>query len=159
MFYKESNLKDVNRYIRQLMTNFEQQFGLATLNLPLDQYNHRRIDDELFAQYYAQVQNVSDHSAPSNENYVREYAINFFDSPYTHQNGTYITYEFVWFRKVVSITNDLNYATLIVSLLNVISLWLDLCILELHVYLDQILKLFLAVHRLLQVLRDWSQFW
>lgn len=43
-------------YIRNLMSNFERLFGLATLNLSLNgKYYGYPIDEELFSQYYAQV--------------------------------------------------------------------------------------------------------
>lgn len=136
------------------MSGFERGFGLATLQLPLKRkhYNHP-IDDELFSQYYAQVQNVSDHNSPSNENYLREFTIDFHDQA-RDERELYISYEFIWFRKVILITNDQNYATLILSLLNVLSLWLNFCILDAHAYLFKLAKLFSVVYRLLRTLRE-----
>src|SRR6185369_6883797 len=51
IFYGQNNLNDGNKYLSNLITNFNQNYNLATLNLPLHK-SQSIIDDELFDQFY-----------------------------------------------------------------------------------------------------------
>ena len=78
LFLEGNNLQDVDKYLENLFRNFKRVFSVKTLNLPLrEQHFKYELDNELFDQYYKQVQNLSDNSAPANLKLFR-LALGFF---------------------------------------------------------------------------------
>lgn len=146
LFY-ESNFNDVNSYLLGLIEN---RFQIGTLSLP-KVIDDIEIDEYLFEQYFRQVQNVTDHSIPINPNYQREFATNYQTRSLTGDlNAFDFEFQLIHFKKVITSTNDDSYAKLILSLLNVLSIWYDMGILALHWYIDKLIQLpFQAMYRLL----------
>ena len=44
-------------------------------------------------------------------------------------------------RRIIEITNESNFIQLTINLLNALSLWLNICILDLHIYFTKFTKL------------------
>lgn len=130
LFYDEI---DEENYLFNLLNNFEQCCKFGTLNLPFEKLN-LEINDEIFDQYFSQIQNVSDHRASVNSNYQRLFI----------KNGNQISpktvdfkFELNFIKKIVLITND-NFVKLILSLLNCLSFWFDLNIFHFDFYLYEL---------------------
>ena len=132
LLYGENDVNDPDRYLKRL-TNFKR--GLSTLNLPLEEeaFNDE-IDDDLFEQYYLQVQNITDYQTPTNSNYKRIFATNYFDDYDLDIYKPDISLNLIGFKKKLTITNSDNFTKLILNLLNAFSIWFSLGVLDLHVY-------------------------
>ena len=132
LLYGENDVNDADRYLKRL-TNFKR--GLSTLNLPLEEeaFNDE-IDDDLFEQYYLQVQNITDQQTPTNSNYKRIFATNYFERLHFVTFKPDISLHLIPIKKRVTITNSDNFTKLTLSLLNAFSIWFGLGVLDLHVY-------------------------
>ena len=132
LLYGENDVNDPDRYLKRLI-NFKR--GLSTLNLPLEKeaFNNE-IDDDLFEQYYLQVQNITDNQTPTNSNYKRIFATNYFKPYFFNPSEPDLVLYLIQFKKKITITNSDNFTKLILNLLNAFSIWFGLGILDLHVY-------------------------
>ena len=132
LLYGENDVNDPDRYLKRLINC---KRGLSTLNLPLekDAFNNE-IDDDLFEQYYLQVQNITDYQTPTNSNYKRIFATNYFESYEFDTSGPDLTVYLIQFTKKLTMTNSDNFTKLILNLLNASSVWFGLGVLNLHVY-------------------------
>ena len=150
LVYGENDLNDADKYLNKLMIYFANRFNLQTTNLPIQKSDFSdEIDDDLFEQYYLQVQNITDHQMPPNSNFKRSFAKNNLEQYIFVDNKLPdISFGLIFFKKVIKITNEDNYTKLIVNLLNVLSLWFDLGILDLHCYVYNIRFLFLFTCKL-----------
>ena len=133
LLYAENDVNYPDRYLKGLI-DFKR--GLSTLNLPIEEeaFNNE-IDDDLFEQYYLQVQNITDHQKPTNSNYKRIFVNNYIDSNYDWESSKkYLSLHLIQFKKKLTITNSDNFTKLLLNLLNVFSIWFGLGVLDLHVY-------------------------
>ena len=113
------------------MNDFESNYNLKSIYLPSENENSNsniEINDGLFEQYCNQIQN-NDYSSPSNSNIQKLFIINNLkkeDSGSKNTNPDF-TFELNFLKNEIKITNEDNIVKLILSLLNVLSLWCDLC--------------------------------
>ena len=132
LFTSEADLNSLN----DLMNNFESNFNLKSLYLPSENENlNNEINDGLFEQYCNQIQNI-DYSSPSNSKIQKLFIINNLkkdDSGPKNKNPDF-KFELNFLKNEIKITNEDNIVKLILSLLNVLSLWCDLCIFDLGIY-------------------------
>lgn len=145
LFYKTIKVNDAADYLQEMKKNFEEEFNLTTRNIILlneetDDFK-REIDDELFEQFYLQVQNVSDHNSPVSLNYEQKISKIYVTQDF-YPNHDYPNFKiaFSFLTRQTEIQNDDNNAKLVLSLLNTLSLWLNLYILDIYVYLIFILR-------------------
>lgn len=136
LLFGENYLNDVNKYIKNLKNNFA-RYNLTTLNLVLfnDSFN-MVIDDQVFEQFFIQNQNVSDYEAHKNLNYEREFYATYFgprDLFTLNQNSSFI-FNLIFLKKVLHITNEDNYAKLILNVVSVLSFWLNFNLINTLVY-------------------------
>ena len=132
-FYDDKD--DANSYYINLMNDFEQNKKLRSLKLPLERIkSNKEIDDDLFEQHYKQIENM-DHKSTKNLNSQKLFITN------SVKKEILLTYSYPDFRfelnfvkNRILITNEDNFFKLILNLLNVLSLWANLCILDLYVY-------------------------
>ena len=136
LFNSEADLNSLN----DLMNNFESNYNLRSLYLPSENENENsnvEINDGLFEQYCNQIQN-SDYSSPLNSNIQKLFIINNLkEETFRHWDrgdGPDFTFELNFLKNEIKITNEDNIVKLILSILNVLSLWCDLCIFDLGVY-------------------------
>ena len=144
VFYGANDLNDGDKYLLKLKNEFETKYNLRTTNLPIEKNDFNdEINDDLFEQYYLQVQNITDNQIPANSNYQRKFfrhtfaKINMFNRPDVPDSKFCLNF----FKQIVQITNDDNYAKLILNLLNVLSLWFDLGVFDLNVYFSYFILL------------------
>lgn len=166
LFADENRLNDVSRYIDKMKTNFKTKFNRHTLQLPLlrDDFDSQ-LDDDLFEQYYLQVQNVTDHCKPINLNYRRAYVINHISGFDFHTRTGHRFAEFnfipIFFKICLEVLNPNknNYSTLCINLLNSFSLFLNLSIFDLYDHLyNHICKLKSILHSFYHFLLSLSGF-
>lgn len=163
LFYAEHHVNDVNLYIKKVIKNFKETYRLATINLPLKESNYQlQLDDEMFVQYYRQVQQVEDESQPKNYNFKRQFYIIHFGNSYklpdTYIKPFDLTFSLIFDKKKILLTSSQSYPGLILSLLNLLSIYLNLSVLDLQNYFGRIRPLFSFTYkqlvRLRMVLRD-----
>ena len=132
LFNSEADLSSLN----DLMNNFESNYNLRSSYLPFKNENSNiEINNGLFEQYCNQIQNI-DYSSPSNSNIQKLFIINNLkkeDSGFKNMNPDF-TFELNFLKNEIKITNEDNIVKIILSLLNVLSLWCDLCAFDLGVY-------------------------
>lgn len=134
LFNEENNINDVTKYIVNLKTKFLKNYQYETKHLPIgDDTFDLEIDDDLFEQFFSQIQNKTDNQFENNNfNYERHYITNLVDifdyDPYFEE-----TFEFVpiFFHEKLEITNIDNYTKLWLHIFNALSIWLDFNILDL----------------------------
>ena len=107
------------------------------------------INDDLLDQYFYQIQAKVDNSPFINPNYKYETYYLTVISFYEKIDYPGLTIRPVLAKYKQTITNDSNYAKLLINILNSFSLWLNLSILNLNIYL---LKLFSFVQKIYQLL-------
>lgn len=159
LFYA-TNLNDANLYIRNLVQNFKKAHERVTFKLPIEKENFGlQIDDEAFDEYVSKTQSVLDRSLPVCHNYRRDFAINHLKINLDNRRGNRqqrkmsadITFFHIFFKKIIIATNDQSYATFILNVLNVLSIWFGLSVLELF---DCVKKHLLVYRLLINNLRD-----
>ena len=134
---------------------FESKFNLTTKEIFLEASRtaefRYEIDDQLFDQYGRQIQNQSDQN-PTSRNYEKHFFnlyalvnnVNEAERPFGE-----FSFTFYFFRRCSEFTNDDNFSKLVQSLLNTLSLWLDTCILDVHLHLFKLFYVFKLLHRFL----------
>ena len=159
LFYGEN---DATHYLNNLLNNFKRSSNhLRTLKLPLKE-NHfnDEIDDDLFEQYYLQVQNVTNKYLSTDSNCTRSLATNYYSEQFVDGKKPDFIFKLIFYKKVITITNRDNHSRLIISLLNVLSIWFDLGVLDLHAYVHKIKFIFIFIHKLiLEIERFILKFW
>lgn len=141
LFVQEVDINDATSYLNGMQNNFKNKFNLQTRAIPFHDFGDTEIDDELFEQYFSQVQNVSDHYYPHNLNINFEIYSSYIDKITVPPH--YPTFEFYpsfQLQKTI-ITTDGNYAKLIQNILNTLSLCVNICILDISLYINKLLNL------------------
>ena len=113
------------------INNFEHKYNLRTLYIPSEKVNsNTEIDDDLFEQYF----NKESIKSSLNSNIQKLFITNSKELFSLNFSNPDFTYELNFIKNKILITNEDNYTKLILNLLNVLSLWFDFCILDLHPY-------------------------
>ena len=149
-FYDDKD--DPNFYFTYLMNDFERNKKLRTLKLPLEKANsNKEINDDLFAQYEKTENTVS---SSMNSNTIKRFITNNIhrEESFADSDPDFIL-ELNFLKNKILVTNEDNFFKLILNLLNVLSLWADLCILDLYVYVycayHKTVFIFITFHRML----------
>lgn len=130
---------------------------MTTLNLPIERkYFHLEINDEKFEQFYNHMQQQIDHSKSINPNYQRIFAKNYMaiqlrkdelirrkiETPSSHlyfpaigRTQPDFSFSLIFFKKIITRTQEDNYVRIILHLLNVFFIWFDIGVLDLYAYL------------------------
>ena len=100
------------------------------------------IDDGLFRQFYSQLQNVSDHKYPASSDSKKSFYSMHTLFNRNLINRTIFRFSISMASRETNISNEDNYAKLVQNILNSLSLFLNLNILECHVYVGKIFTVF-----------------
>lgn len=147
--YGDVDVNDVNKYVKNLIDKFKKNYHLRTLNLPIEKDGDDNIiiDNNLFIQFYLQIQSEIDISLPVDLNFKRLIYTNYLEK------NQIIDYNFIFilafFKKIILVTNQGSYSDILVNLLNVASIWLGLCFLDLYVFVYKIRFIFIGLCKLL----------
>lgn len=159
IFYESNNLDEVNDYLNKMINRFQIIFEHQTLKLPIDRDDENLnspIDDLLFDQYFKLIQNVTDHEAPLNPNYLRTFSVNYLEKTdyiNSKSNDTYdFEFGFIFFIRIIEISNKDNYVKLILNLVNVLSIWFSIGVLDLYIIFYKIKFLFTKLYQILVIL-------
>ena len=144
LFKEQSYLNDASKYLANMKDEFINRFNLTTLKIPLEEKEFEiELNEQLFYQYYLQIQKPIDEKHPSNKNSKR-ILYNLYEQRFTDQrnlsdkknyridNEPDISFGINFSIRIVKVTNDSNFTKVIQNVLNVLSLWLDVCILDFY---------------------------
>ena len=146
------NLNDANFYLLNLIRKFDVDYNLRTLIIPPEkEYLNNEINDDLFEEYFKQ--NI-DFDSPTNSQIVRFFIrTNIKENKVKSLNGPDFEFELNFLKSVIKYTYKISFTKVILNFLNVLSLWFNLCILDLHVYIYYayskivlIFKIFIFIH-------------
>ena len=136
---EEGDMGDLHGQLLELQANNPKQ---TMLNLPLEEEHFGiEVDEDRFEQLYS-VQKKKSGNRRTNLNYQKIFIANHlrkFDSDFEPD----FTFHLVFLRRVVYYTNEVSYATLTLSLINLLSIWLELSVLDLRPYLVRFHECFL----------------
>ena len=113
----------------QLVALEDNEHNLRTLNLPLEEEAFDlEVNEDLFEQLYS-VQKQKNQPT----NYQQMFVANHLRFEYREfSERTDFTFSLVFLQKIVHSTNEETFSKLILSLLNLLCLWFDLGVLDLH---------------------------
>ena len=127
-YFPEDDLNDLHGQLLELQGNEPDR---RTLSLPLTEEHFRlKVDEEYFEHLFS-VRMQKNRNKPTN--YQQLFVANHLEFESNSKSSFRLT--LVFLRGVVHCTNEVNYATLIISLLNLLSIWLELGVLDLRPYL------------------------
>ena len=105
--------------------------NLKTMNIPVKEKDFKfELDEDLFEQLYCSF-TQKDQNKRTNLNYQQLVVSNHLRKK---DSGSHLSFSLVFLQKIVLSTNEENFGMLILSLLNVLSIWFDLGVLDLHQY-------------------------
>ena len=125
---------------------FKEKHNRTTDHLPLDEHFDVEVDDELYEQH---AKMVTEQSAFQSLDFEQNIANTYTNIHYPPFNFPDFSFSFSFLERRVVITNRENYTKLVVSLLNTLSLWLDICMIDMGAWLNPIFKFILYLYRLL----------
>lgn len=163
LFRKETSVNDVDEYMTNLLKGFEKSHNRTTLRLPLVNVPVETnsgpnnlttfdlaINDSLFEEFY-QIRNEAEQNVVASLNFRRHFVFNQLskqtieDLDGQESNDSDLEFSLSFFKGVFCFTNSENYIKLIINLLNVLLLYFDVGVLELHgfkSYLIFVIKFF-----------------
>ena len=142
-------------YYQKLLANFQNITNCTTQIRPLEEKNFEfEINDKLLEQYFLQIQSEIDNSPYTNPNYNVATYSSIIKTTYQKMDEPEITILSNSYKYKLTITNDNNYAKLLINILNALSLWLSLTVMDLHVYVFKLLGFVKKFHFLLLKLEN-----
>lgn len=155
LFYEKTNLNDVTKTMESMKAKFKSSFNLTSRANLLD-LNDRayRIDESMYRQYYLQVQNKTDHEHPRSLNF-RQRRFNILNQIYHRFKGDWdFSFSISLTSRHTEIVNEDNYSKLLISVLNALSLWFNISVLNLIVGIHKLVEFNLLVYKLLNRAKD-----
>ena len=132
LFDEVSYQNDVNKHFAKLINKFDENYNLRTLYLPSEKVNlNNEINDDLFEQYSSQE---IKYKSSLNLNIQKFFITTNVQEIYPDFKKPDFIFELNFIKNKILITNEDNFTKLILNLLNALSLWFSLCILDLHTY-------------------------
>ena len=126
--FQEDNA-DLHEQLFELKSN---KHNVKALNIPLEKEDFGlELDEDLFEQIFLIRNQKRNKQAKWNYEKVlvdNQFRNNFFAS----DSESDFIFNLIFLKKIVFLTNEENFGMLILSLLNVLSLWFDLGVLDLH---------------------------
>ena len=118
--------------LKRLLELQDNEYGLRTLNLPMEPNEFGlEFQEDLFEQLHLIHKN---RDKLTNLNYKRLFVGHhlIYTRPRRTECGTEFTFNLRFLQRIVHSTNEENFGMLILSLLNVLSIWFDFGVLDLH---------------------------
>lgn len=142
LFLKTVNLNDTTEYIENLLENLK-KFNIQTRKIAGNKgQNKIEIDDELFDQYFMQIQNVSDFTHPKIVNFERGLYFSTIFEEQTRLDDYDLYFHLDSIVSTVKLVNKDTYSKVIINLLNLFSFWFNFCVLDLTYFIRKIISLF-----------------
>ena len=147
LFQERVKVNDA-KTVETMRRRFKEDHNRTTDDLPLDSYFDAAVDNELFQQHAKTVIDQSTFKSLDFEQNVANTYTNVFYIPFKIDYPHFI-FSFSFLVRRIVITNRENYTKLVVSLLNTLSLWLDVCVLDMGAWLSRFFRLALHLYRIL----------
>ena len=153
LFQKPVKMNDVTEFQDATRKRFKEDYNRTTNDLPLDRYFEVELDNELFEQFFRheRTEDNSDKmkfkSLDFEQNVANVYT-NLFYLPFETKYPDF-SFSFSFLVRRVVVTNRENYTKLVVSLLNTLSLWLGICVIDMGAWVSRLVCLIRRLHRLL----------
>ena len=137
-FFGKRRTADASDYLDEMQARFSDGDleKLTTTEIPLEYAD------------FGKEMNVTDHQSPASLNSNLNF-FNFYSKRINYKTTTYFQFTVLPISKRVAISNDENYAKLIQDILNSLSLWLNISIDDLVVYISWAFSWFLKFYHLL----------
>lgn len=161
LFVKTINIDDATKYIKNLVRNFRNDHQLTTREVSLENRKadsfkssfKLEIDDGLFRQHYFQKQKISDHKYPACTDSKKNYYGTYVQYIKNHCNKTMFRFSISLISRETKVSNEDNYAKLVQNILNSLSLFLDINILQCNVYVGKMFLVFTFLYNALLKLK------
>ena len=155
LFQKRVKVNDVKTG-EAMRKRFKEDYNRTTDDLPLESNFETEVDNELFEQH---ARSVADQANFKSLNFKQNVANTFTNVFSLFMELDYFDYpdfsfSFSFLVRRVVITNRENYTKIVVHLLNTLSLWLEVFILDMGVWLKILARQFLHIYRLLVNVRN-----
>ena len=155
---QEESACDVQEQLTALQGN---EHNLRTLELPLEEESFGlEVNEDLFEQLFS-VKNRQNRN-PLNSNYQRTFVANHLkrESLFAHGSQPNFIFSLSFLQKIVSSTNKESIGKIILSLLNLLFIWFDLGVLDMHVvlvhlYLHLLARFFSKINQFLLFSCKW----
>ena len=122
-FYSLKEDLGLNEQLLELQDN---EHNLKTLDLPVQEKDFKfELQEDLFQQLHWTQRNQK----PTNLNYQQVFTTNHLRFS---QSESDFSYKLLFLQRIIFSTNEENFGKLILSLLNVLVIWFDLGVLDLH---------------------------
>lgn len=146
---ERTNLNNATKYAENLKATFRSLTNLTTRSYFLKDKDELEleIDDEIFEQFILQIQNEQDNNGFTSVN-SRKNVYNSFNQVVNSEETGFV-FSVSLSKRITIKTNQDNNMKLVITILNSTSLWFDLCILNLIVYIKFILCYFLKIFQFL----------
>ena len=148
LFYEPINLNDTTSYIQGIAKGFT-NMQLNTRTLPLELGSNFVIDDELFDQYFRQIQNVTDYNAPRVIEFEREFYFTSYRVKSARLDDYDLRFHLMPLVSRTKLTNRESYSSMLINILNSLNIWTNFCVLDIHVYIQAMVHLFYRLYLLL----------
>ena len=134
---------DASNLHGQLLELRGNEHNLWTLNFPVKRKGFgSELQEDLFQQLFS-ARKQKNQKQRTNLNYKEVFFSNHLKKDLLYQDSAF-TFSLVFLQKIVHSTNEINHATLIISLLNLFSIWLELGVLDLRPFLVRFHNYFLV---------------
>lgn len=150
MFVPEVPINEASAYLNNMQDFFKDKLNLNTRSIPFYDFDDAEIDDDLFTQLYLQIQNETDHYYPHNRNTDFQIYSSYHTEMWGEKDHPTLEFYASPFIQRTLISNDDNFGKLIQSILNSLSLWVDLSILDISLYVSKALNGFGLLYGLLK---------
>ena len=140
---QDGDVGDLRRHLLKLQAN---EPNRRTLKLPLkEEHFSVEVDEKHFEQLYL-AQTKKNRNKWTNLNYRQTFVTNHLrkDWNWVSSSEPLFSFQLLFLQRVVHSTNEVNYATLTLALLSLLSLWLELGVLDLRPFLVRLHDLLLV---------------
>ena len=135
-------------YIEQMKNDFFGRFNLSTNLIPLRSEDfEQELENDLFEQHYLQIQKQMDDNYPVNVDFKHQMYSNRISFQFTDWTEPEFAFALGFFVNRTLITNEDNYALLVQNLLNLLSLWTSMNVLQIPVH--KLFNLFTVLYKVL----------
>ena len=161
LFYNDTN--DIIKELAYSINNFEQDYNLTSSYFLFETGKSKKeINDDLFEQYYKQIYDVKYNSSDDTSIHKlfikNNYKLLRFHYCEVHNDLPDFIFELNFLRNVIIYKFNISFSKIILNILTILSLWFNLCILDLHIYVYYAYSIipfsFIFAHKLLIRIRN-----
>lgn len=134
-FFGGSYANSMNERLNDLINDFERSYNLKVLDANIHKSNYELDEAVLNDLINKTEQKKKNYSFVSN--YRKRFAINYLQIKDHADYKPDLTFSIVFLRRVIMITNDESFSNLIINLLNLLSFYCNVGVLDLYFYIEK----------------------